>query len=1163
MTHILWIILVISSLSTFSTITSIAAPTNQPLVFGNPSPANGSTGNWWSPPPYGEWIPWNIPISDPEGNRISWIIQCSNGQTTSGTNTFNGSKYLAISPLSYSTTYKIWVNATDPAGSGLWTRKWYTFTTRGDGNNSPVLPRAPSPANGSSGNPLSLSWSIRINDLEGDLFSWSLQCSNGDENSGLSASNGTKSLVLSGLAYSTSYKVWVNATDPDGSGLTIRRWFTFTTKANDPPVFDSPSLTNNSIGNSLGFTWGIPINDPDGNSFNWRIQCSNGQSANANSASNGTKSLSLSGLASSTMYTVWVNATDPAGSGLWTRQWFTFITQGIGGNSPPEFGTPSPANGSSGNRLYFNWNIPVNDPEGTDFSWTIQCNNGQTTSGTSANNGTKSLFLSGLAYSTSYKIWVNATDPTGSTQYTRKWYTFTTETIIPFNIPTPNSWVFVTSASGESRVQPSVADINNDGRMEIIRSGINGIVVYDGKTGTILWDNITTMWDSHNPLEIIDLNNDGYLDVISSYNTGTRALSGEDGSQLWYNANAPLYNKHAVAGDINADGYPEVFVCAAGAEDGTPEGWIKGLTHDGTIFAQVHVYFPCYGGLSLGDTDFDGVYEVYLCERNIGYDGNVVGKGVAAFWASNLTQRWSHPEMLSSSHCPTLVDTNKDGILEVVALAQTGSNGIAVYNSSDGTVIHQSNIPGVRCHSQPTVYDIDGDGNLEIIVGGGSDAWGKPAIWDLYTWSLEAWLPFNCWEPPAIVDLNGDGRVEILECTITNISIFDDNYVFRGSIPLDNNRSGYGWYGMSMIIAQDIDNDNKLELVINRNTRTYAYDTDGAAPTPLASSQYMYYSPLRGRYPYSTPYGATAPWAINEYPANESTNIPFNPQLSVYIYDNQEDSMNIIFRTNASTGVWHNIETYSNIHEGTYTADTTDMDTSLTYYWWSITVTDSTAKTTYKLYKFKTINGEPEPPYTPSNPFPANESTGVPVTADLGWTGGDPNGDPVTYDVYFGTTNPPAKKVYNQSALLYNPSTMSNITHYYWKIIAWDNHSTSTEGPLWEFTTGLKVNNPPNPPSNPSPANGATKVVISAKLSWTGGDPDGDTVTYDVYFGTTSQPPKVNTNQSALTYNPGALAYDTTYYWNIIAWDNHSANVSGTTFDPWNFTTKSPGGGGG
>lgn len=1158
---ILWTLIVASFVSPFSTIIGSADPVNQPPVFGTPSPGNSSTGIWWNPPPYGAWIPWNIPINDPEGDRLSWTIQCSNGQSASGTNAFNGSFYVALSSISYSTTYKVWVNTTDPLGSGLYTRGWFTFTTKTDNSNPPSLLRAPSPANGSTGVSLSRTWSIRINDLEGNLFTWSLKCSNGQSNSSSDASNGTKSLSLSGLAYSTTYKVWVNATDPSppGSGLYTRKWYTFTTKANEPPVFSTPTLPNESVGNGLSFSWQIPISDPDGNTFNWRIECSNGQFSYANNAGSGTKSLSLSGLTQSTTYTIWVNATDsnPPGSGLWTRSWFTFTTADAGGNTPPAYETPSPTNSSSGNRLYFPWAITINDPEGTVFSWTIHCSNGQTSSGTRASNGTKSLFVSGLAYSTTYKVWVNATDITGSNQYTRKWYTFTTEAIYPVSIPTSKSWSPITSLTGESRVGPNIADINNDGRMEIIRSGQNGIVAYDGITGAITWSNITAMWDSHNPLEITDLNNDGYLEVISSYNTGTRALKGQDGTQLWYTSNAPLYNKHPVVGDVNGDGFPEVFVCAAGAEDGSPRGKLTALNHNGGVIDTEQIYFPCYGGLSLGDTNFDGVYEVYLCERNIGYDGNVVGRGVAAYWASNLTYRWSHPEMLSSSHCPTLVDTNKDGILDVVVLNQNGA--LAIYNAADGSVIHYSTIPGVRFHSQPTIYDLDNDGNLEIIAGGASDNWGKVVIWDLYTWSLETWLPFNCWEPPAIADLNGDGRVEILECTISNISIFDDNYVLRGSIPLDNNRSGDGWYGMSMIIAQDIDNDGLIELVLNRNTRIYAYETTGGAPTPRATSQYMYYSPLRGRYPYSSPYPAMGPSVINEYPANTSTNIPLNPQLSVYIYDNQQDTMNITFRTNASTGVWHNLKTYTNVQAGTYTNATLHMDSAQTYYWWGVTVTDSTGMTTNKIYKFRTITGGPQlPPDTPSDPFPVNGSIGNSVTTDLSWTGGDPNGDPVTYVVYLGTTNPPPLIVNNQSALSYNPpSNLELNTTYYWKIVAWDNRTASTPGPLWEFTTGSQVNTPPNTPNTPSPPNGATNKAITTKLSWSGGDPDGNPVTYDVYFGTNTTPSKVVSNQTALTYNPGTLAYVTTYYWKIVAWDDQGASASSTTWDPWNFTTKS------
>ena len=101
-------------------------------------------------------------------------------------------------------------------------------------------------------------------------------------------------------------------------------------------------------------------------------------------------------------------------------------------NNPPVFGSPSPANGSTNNFLSLTWSIQINDPEGDLFSWTIQCSNGQVNSGTGASNGTKSLSLSGLVYSRTYKVWVNATDPNGSGLYTRKWYTFTTQAAGPW-----------------------------------------------------------------------------------------------------------------------------------------------------------------------------------------------------------------------------------------------------------------------------------------------------------------------------------------------------------------------------------------------------------------------------------------------------------------------------------------------------------------------------------------------------------------------------------------------------------------------------------------------------------------------------------------------------------------------------------------------------------
>ena len=385
-----------------------------PLVFGSPSPANDSSNQSLN-------FIWGIPINDPEGDRFSWSIECSNSQDSSGSDETNGTKTLDLSDLDYETTYTIWVNATDETGSGTYIREWYQFTTKE--NIAPFF-SSPVPSNGSLNQPLNLTWHVTIADPEGDPFNWSIACSNGQNNSGSSSTNGSKSLVLDSLSYSTTYSLWVNATDSIGSGQWTRRWYTFTTQGvNTPPLFGVPLPANQSTNNPVDLMWNISISDAEGDTFNWTIECSNGQTSSAAGASNGTKSLSLSGLENLTTYTVWVNATDSAGSGQYTRKWYLFTTEG---NQPPSFGSPSPVNRSTSQPLSLTWRIPINDADGDPFSWTIQCSNGQSNSGTSASNGTKTLTLSGLSYSTTYRVWVNATDPLGSDLFMRRWYRFTT-----------------------------------------------------------------------------------------------------------------------------------------------------------------------------------------------------------------------------------------------------------------------------------------------------------------------------------------------------------------------------------------------------------------------------------------------------------------------------------------------------------------------------------------------------------------------------------------------------------------------------------------------------------------------------------------------------------------------------------------------------------------
>jgi len=284
----------------------------------------------------------------------------------------------------------------------------------------------------------------------------------------------------------------------------------------------------------------------------------------------------------------------------------------------------------------------------------------------------------------------------------------------------------------------------------------------------------------------------------------------------------------------------------------------------------------------------------------------------------------------------------------------------------------------------------------------------------------------------------------------------------------------------------------------------------------------------------------------NPNPANQNTNANLDVILSWTGGDPDGDPVayDVYFGTASDPP-----QVSSGQSATTYDPGTLDYD--ITYYWKIVAWDDKYASTTGPVWEFTTEEEANTPPYEPSNPSPSDGATDVNVNIDLSWTGGDPDGDPVTYDVYFGTVTPPPQVSWNQPASTYDPGVMDYETTHYWKIVNRDNRGESTAGPIWDFTT--VANNPPHLPSNPSPDNNATNVDTNADLSWSGGDPDGDPVTYDVYFGTASDPPQVSSGQSATNYDPGTLGYNDIYYWKIVAWDDDNKSAAGSL---WSFTTR-------
>jgi len=87
------------------------------------------------------------------------------------------------------------------------------------------------------------------------------------------------------------------------------------------------------------------------------------------------------------------------------------------------------------------------------------------------------------------------------------------------------------------------------------------------------------------------------------------------------------------------------------------------------------------------------------------------------------------------------------------------------------------------------------------------------------------------------------------------------------------------------------------------------------------------------------------------------------------------------------------------------------------------------------------------PPLDPNQPFPSKNAV-VPTDVNFAWVCTDPDGDPLTYDLYLD-------KVRVATGLTHPSYTMklSPGTTYTWWVVAKDTSGETTPGPVWKFTT--------------------------------------------------------------------------------------------------------------
>jgi hypothetical protein len=126
-------------------------------------------------------------------------------------------------------------------------------------------------------------------------------------------------------------------------------------------------------------------------------------------------------------------------------------------------------------------------------------------------------------------------------------------------------------------------------------------------------------------------------------------------------------------------------------------------------------------------------------------------------------------------------------------------------------------------------------------------------------------------------------------------------------------------------------------------------------------------------------------------------------------------------------------------------------------------------------------------------------------------------------------------------------------TTYYWRVdeINQDNPDSPWKGVVWSFTL------PPRGAYRPIPADGMKFVKKDIQLSWTA---KWNAALFSVYFGTDAAEVENATGATPsgkMTFDPGELELDTTYYWRVDAFDG----ADWITSDVWSFATTRPGGG--
>jgi outer membrane protein assembly factor BamB len=244
---------------------------------------------------------------------------------------------------------------------------------------------------------------------------------------------------------------------------------------------------------------------------------------------------------------------------------------------------------------------------------------------------------------------------------------------------------------------PVLADINADGKDEIIVGSSNGRLYCLTGEGSRLWD-FHAEGAVHSSAAVADIDGDGKPEIVFGADDHMVYCLDMNGTKIWsFECGLEVQSGIAVA-DIDNDGQKEIIF-------GSNDNNIYALRSNGDLLWKYETFGPISGRPQVGDLHNDGKAKIVVGS----HDGRVyVLKG-----NGNLEWKYStHGRIVSEV---ALADLNFDKKLEIVATSLAQEENVVVLSNTKDAI--GTFTAGFWVAGAAKIADLDKDGNLEIIFG--------------------------------------------------------------------------------------------------------------------------------------------------------------------------------------------------------------------------------------------------------------------------------------------------------------------------------------------------------------------------------------------------------------------------------------------------------------